>query len=443
VTRAQHTFVAGLLRLGWLAAVLSALFCSSARADVLRLSYDETGSDPAADFDALCLGDTPADDCDTRAALIEGDLALVLSHLENDSDPQTLALFQEALELDSPVVQAMAVRYVSRAEAQPADFLSKVKTFFLGPDAPLGVTAADELGSSGDASDKELVDLYREQRSGSDYAPAPISDTSSEDHLLSACIKDARLDLMTSFTEEEQFAPAERLLMYDRFVRAVSDPTVDYPVTTFLTDASVEEVSAFFSALFGEPYGPIADAEAHVQTLSSELATLAGAAASGDQKAIATLTAKLGELTEAQKVLTLGSYYQLPGIHAENDVVWVDGSIDDLGTKLARAVAVGADPLLGKTVIRYINASDGAASGTPTGSGGDSGTPSGNGNGGDGTASGGDSGRAQTRSDSGCGCSVPGVPQRSAALTGFALLALLLRRARRRANGRGVQEPAS
>jgi hypothetical protein len=429
VTRAQPTPRAARLsqvvRLAWLATVISALFCSSARADVLRVSYDETGSDPAADFDALCLGDAPADDCDTRAALIEGDLAMVLSHLQNDSDPQTLAVFQEALELDSPVIQAMAVRYLSQAEAQPVDFLSKVKTFFLGPDAPLGVVAAGELGTSADAdaTDSQLVDLYDEQRFQADYAPPPIPDTGTEDHLLSACIKDARLDLMASFTDEEQFAPAERLLMYDRLISAVLDPTVDYPVTTFLTDASVEEVSAFFSALFGEPYGPAAEAEARIQTLSAEFTELQSAAASGDQKAIAALTAKIEELTEAQKVLTLGTYYQLPSIHAENDLVWVDGNIDDLGTKLSRAVAVGEDPLLGKTVIRYINATGGDGSTTPTGSGGDSSTPSGN------TA--GDAGKSPARSDSGCGCTVPTAPSHSAELSAAALLALVLRRARR------------
>src|SRR3954471_15825868 len=111
-------------------AVIVALLClswsASGRADVFHLSYDSTEADPAEAFDQDCLNDTPAENCDTRAALIQGELVTLLSRLESDEDPATLALFQSALELDSPVVQAMAIRYLTRAKAEPDDFFSRV-----------------------------------------------------------------------------------------------------------------------------------------------------------------------------------------------------------------------------------------------------------------------------------------------------------------------------
>ena len=149
--RAAQRLLTARPTLKWLplvATLLLAAWASSARADTIRLSYDDTGADPAETFDQDCLGDTPADDCDTRAALIEGELATLLSQLESDEDPETLALFQSALELESPVVQAMAVRYLSRAEQQPDDFLAKVRTFFLITDAIAFACLFSPLSSS-------------------------------------------------------------------------------------------------------------------------------------------------------------------------------------------------------------------------------------------------------------------------------------------------------
>lgn len=419
------------------AALLVAVWSSNARADVPRIPDDGTGDDPAATFDADCLGDTQAEDCEARAALIEGELVMLLSQLEGDVDPATQALFEGALELDSPFVRAMAVRYLSRAEAQPTDFLSKVKTFFLGPDAPLGVASSSALEGLGVPSDQDLAELYREQRPESAYSPQEVSADPAEDGLLQACIKDSRLDMMLSFSAEEQFSPAERLLTYDRFMSALFDPTQNYPVTAFVTDASVEDVSAFFTELFGDPYPPSADSEARLAELSLQLVELQGAAASGDPEAIKQLIALSEELTQVQQAASLQAYLQLPVLHAENDWVFLDGSLEDFTMSPARAVTVGEDALLGKTVIRYINAPPmGAGGGVGSGQGG---APSQGSGGaaqpdeGEGDGGAGDGDRPTKSPDDGCGCSVPGAPTNAAGLGALTVLGLMLLRRRRHA----------
>ena len=125
--------------------------------------------------------------------------------------------------------------------------------------------------------------------------------------------------------------------------------------------------------------------------------------------------------------------------------MWLDGDVNDAFTQPVRAVTAGEDPLLGKTVIRYFN----ATAGQPSASGGaGSGDGGGNGNGdGDGTAGssadpGGESGAVGaggndptgSGSDSGCGCALPGSSQHGST---FSLISLLLawgilRRRRRR-----------
>ena len=129
-------------------------------------------------------------------------------------------------------------------------------------------------------------------------------------------------------------------------VFALLDPTQDYPVTAFVTDANVEDVSAFFTELFGDPYPPSADSEERLNELSMQLIELQGAAAGGDQEAIKKLIALSDELTQVQQAASLQSYLQLPAIHAENDWVFLDGSIDDFAMSPARAVTVGEDALL-------------------------------------------------------------------------------------------------
>lgn len=413
-----------------------------ANADVIRLDSDSTtlGVDPAADFDVDCLGPTPAEDCDARAALLEGELVSILAQLENDTDPRTLPIFEQAVDLDSPLVQTMAMRYLARADQQPTDFLSKVRTFFLGPDAPLGVSAAEVLRDSADETDQTLSELYRQERTASDYAPTstPATDPdATNDDLVMACTKDARLNTMASFAEEDRFSPAERLLMYDRFISSFVTGT-DYPVTSFVTDASVEEVSAFFTQRFGKSYGPYGEAQTHYQELTLELVGLQAAAQKGDQAAIARLQQIGEELQSLQDLITLGSSLQLPTIHAENDLVWIDGNVDDLLSNPSRAVTVGADASLGKTVIRYINAPQSSASGGVGGAGGVTGAggrPAGGRSSTGGAAgSAGAAGSSGSKDDSGCGCSIPGAPSPHAGLLGLigaALVAMRLRRRRR------------
>ncbi len=423
------------------AVALSTFVASPAQADVFRLTYEEAAADPAETFEEDCLGETPAEDCDVRSALIEAELVALLSRLEHDKDPATLALFQSALELESPVVRAMAVRYVSRAGETPTDFLSTVKTFFFGPDAPLGVASAAALDLSEDESDRQLAELFREQRPAYRYAAPPNLQEETdepESELLLACAQDARLELMPAFAEDEQFAPAERLLMYDRFVRGTFDPELDYPVTTFLTQSSVEEVSEFFTPLFGEPHLPAADGEQRLQELNAQLLELQGRAASGDREAIEEMQRVIEEMTALQEEVVVGTFLQLPAIHAENDLVFLDGTVEDLYTAPVRAVTVGADELLGGTVIRYINAP--AGSQEPGSDGGNGGAPgddppgeggaSASGNGEGGTGGDADDGSDRSSSD-GCGCSVP---RRTSSLAAFSLLPLmawLLRRRRR------------
>lgn len=415
----------------WAAVALVALEPTRARADTFKLTYDDTEADPAETFEEDCLGDVPADDCDTRAALMEGELVTLLSRLESDPAPETAALFQAALELDSPVVHALAVQYLSRASAQPEDFLSRLKTFFFGPDAPLGVSSSAALQASSEETDQQLAKLYFEQRPESAYAPQPIREDASEHPLLDACIKDARLERMPSFGEAERFVPAERLLMYDRFVRASFEAGVDYPVTAFVTDASVADVSEFFTQRFGEPYGPVANSQERVLELTQQLLSLQGAAASGDPAALDKIRAIVDELEQAQLVTSLDAYLQLSAIHADKDRVWLEGDLQGITTRVPRAVTVGEDPLLGKTVIRYINAPSGSPDVDPgDGSAGDRGAGGGGGNAGAGGVASGD----PTRSGSGdgCGCAVPGVPQKRGGLAALAMLAACAWRARRR-----------
>ncbi|HEX2877262.1 MAG TPA: MYXO-CTERM sorting domain-containing protein [Polyangiaceae bacterium] len=413
-------------------AVLLSVWSSSARADLIRGEDDLTAADAAETFDADCLGETQAEDCDTRAAMLEGEIVMLLSQLEDDYDPATQALFESALALESPVVKSMAVSYLNRTETQPTDFLTNVKTFFFGPDAPLGVTSSAALEGLAEPSDQELASLYQEQRDPSDYAPQEVTgdENQANNRLLQASIKDLRLSMMLSFSEEERFAPAERLLMYDRFMIAAFDPTQSYPVTTFVTDASLDEVSAFFSELFGEPLPPPADNEARIEELTLRIQELQTRAAMGDQDAIKEFIALSEEIQQLQQGTLLQAYLQLPALHAENDLIWLDGKLEDFAMTPTRAVMAGEDPLLGRTVIRYVNAPPATGAGGSDGSGlggageppGEDGSPAGEGGTGEGVSK---------RRDDGCGCSVPGAPTGSAGLLAISLLAVMLRRRRR------------
>lgn len=330
---------------------------SIALADSFSYDFSEAGSDPAANFEAECLGEDLDEEteqaCDARAAIMEAELLSHLITLEGDDDPASVALFQEVLELDAPALQAIAVQYLTRTATAPSDFLDQVKTFFLGSEPQLGATAANVLAVGSDADEQMLADLYNEQRSASDYGPLYGGD---DQRLAAACLKDARLNLMSSFTAEEPFAPAERLLMYDRFALDFSDTAVDYPVTAFVTDATLEDVNDHFTALFGkDPHPPAAESQAELSAITEQMVALQMDALNGDQDAIQKIQELGDQMAELQEAVTLASQLQLTTFHAENDVFWVDGTTEDSFDALPRAVTVGNDDRLGRVVIRYLN----------------------------------------------------------------------------------------
>jgi MYXO-CTERM domain-containing protein len=115
--------------------------------------------------------------------------------------------------------------------------------------------------------------------------------------------------------------------------------------------------------------------------------------------------------------------------------VFLDGSLEDFTMSPARAVTVGEDALLGKTVIRYINAppvgtgggvGNGQAGAPAQGSGGAASPGEGEGEGGAG-----DDDRPAKSPDDGCGCAVPGAPRTTAGLGALTVLGLMLLRRRR------------
>jgi len=153
--------------------------------------------------------------------------------------------------------------------------------------------------------------------------------------------------------------------MIDRFVPDAQGTGSEYPVTGFVTDASVAKVTAHFKDLFGvDPYGPLSSAQARSDALSSQLQTLTQQLAMGDTSGadkLASLTMELSQLQEAQSV---GAALDLTALGGEDDVYWLDGKPNDvfLGPR-PRAVSVGTQPLLHRTTIRYFG---GAAAGTGT-----------------------------------------------------------------------------
>lgn len=356
-------------------AVASALVSPSAHADSFTIPYAGPGSDPAESFEADCLGETVAEDCETRAGAMESELFSLLVTLESDDASETVALFREVLELEAPLLQVLAVDYLSRTAPEPTDFLDKIEAFFFGTHPKLAAVAADTLSVTDDETSAELSARFREQRSSSDYAPFLMDGESGLDEpLLSASLSDARLNAMDSFTEDEQFQPAERLLMYDRFVYDFQDTSVDYPVTSYVTDASVDDVVAHFSELFGkDPAPPSQETQLELQSVSAEMAQAQLDALDGDMDAITRLQELGDRLLELNDSLVAASRLQLDGMHAERDVYWVDAdtAMHDTGP-LPRAVTVGRDELLGRTVIRYVH---GVLPGAPGEPGSDAGAP--------------------------------------------------------------------
>lgn len=419
------------------ASLCCCLYPARAAADVIRGSgSEEAGVAPDVGFEEECLGDTAAEDCELRASLMEGELASLLAQLEGDSDPATRKLFQGALDVDSPLLNDLALAYMKRVGEPPEGFLEKAKSFFFGTDAPLAVSAANALDQAPEQADRDLAATLAEGRKAADYAPTQPLTPDENNPLLVASIRDARFDVMQSFADEEVFSPADRLLMYDRIIRALPPPEPDYAVSAYMTDATVDEVAQFFTQLFGEPLGTLAQANADYEELTLQLAPLQTAAASGDRSAIDQLSALTSHLRQVQGVLTLGGLLQLETIHAENDQLWLDGTVQDFFKSPRRAVTVGHDEALDKTVIRYVNAGI-ASAGKGSGGSGSAGAAPGPD---DSAGAGGANERADESGGSGCGCNVPGGSHPSAVFTVLALVALCGFRARRlsRAGAVGV-----
>lgn len=410
------------LTVTWAALTLS----TTAYAETFTLDLNEPGVDPALGFEDECLGDSVAEDCDERAAWLESQLFTLLVSLDGNDEEETVALFKEALDLDSPSIQALALQYLTRTDNEPSDFLSKLKTFFLGSNPKLAAAAAGELRNSNeDSTQAELAEFFEEQRNIATYNPAwyDNDDFTELPPLVMACINDAQQNLMDSFTLEERFTPAERFLAYDRMLVDLHETGMQHALTSYVTDASLDEVLEHFTAVFGaDPYPSTVESEARFQELLEEMLSLQQKLLSGDSSAAKKMEELSDEMTAAQTAFTVGLQLQWRVSHAEENVFWVDSAETDFnGEMLPRAVNVGVDPYLDRVVIRYVNGAINHATRPSNG-------PSEQPGGGDGTDDDTDSDQsseAPNDSGSGSGCHLSHMPSRASGWMWLTLLAVL------------------
>jgi hypothetical protein len=346
---------------------------AKAQAQTSTVPYLGTEPDPAEDFETRCLGATMEPDCDAREATLKAELTALLASLEHEDDAASVAIFQDVLKLSDPLLRAIAVQYFQRHGSPPSDFWGTLKTFLFGRDESLGVSASESLRNAPAKDDQGLGTTYREQRSFREYfgglesdsiGDDPLSDASvalPPDTLLSASLKDMRLALMDSFAPQEQFAPADRLLLIDRYAPTAKGSVLAYPVTGFVTDATVAEVTAFFTELFGtKPYASFAESRARYEAVTKEIASLQAQLLTGDLAAVNKVQQLSKDLVSVQDSFTMGATLQTEALKASDHVFWVDGTVKETSTgvangKLPRAVIVGTDAQLGRTVIRYVN----------------------------------------------------------------------------------------
>jgi hypothetical protein len=428
------------------AASLLLALASPAHAGTFAIDYtDRPIVDPAENFEVDCLGATEAGDCGDRAAALQAELIDTLGSLSWMSDPETAALFESLVNMNDPRLQEVGLRYFAR-QAPPPTLWDKAREFFFGPDATVGHPSAEILSQSTEDIDQALADSYFDARPRAERGDDFPSGTGESDSWAQGSADDALFDDVYPFTEAERFPDATRLLMIDRFSADLygSDPSVaNIPVTGYVTDASVEEVSAHFTRVFGQkPYPSLNASLEAQQTLVNELLTLQQRLAGGDTSVLPRLQEISTELETSQRANMLGARLNLEALGAGDHVFWTNAVSDDTFTApLERAVAVGTDSQLNRTVIRYIS----GAVGSP----GASGSAGAGGDNGNGTATGGRSqgGRGGTgalagstssgagggkHEDSGCGCSLPGRSQSTLALWGIAALAIAAQRGRRR-----------
>jgi hypothetical protein len=360
----------------------------------------------------------------------------LLGTLEGYSDAETEALFKTATTLDDPRLQALAVRYFANRSEVPSDLWAQLKVFFFGPDATIGQPSAELLAKSLEAADQELARIYLEGRPADGYGGNLPSESGENDSWAVAQARDAELDALDAFADGQRFEPATRLLMVDRFISGFTEAQTEVPATGFVTDESVAIVTAHFKALFGkDPYPSVAASQAKLEALNAELLMLQERLQAGDTTAGERLGEVVMELQTYQAALSLGGLLGLEALGYGDHVFWVDGSADDLYTKpLPRAVTLGTDALLKRTVIRYVNgqSGDGPAPGDGDGTVGDGDAGAGDGDAtGDGDALPGE-GEPGGKKGSGGGCTVA---HAGTSLAPWAMLGIVLTVTRRRRKG--------
>ncbi|MFO0724430.1 MAG: hypothetical protein U1E65_11640 [Myxococcota bacterium] len=360
---------------------LTLLAPSAAGARTFSIDYgNAVPVDPAAGFDTDCWGEVEAPDCSARAALIETALLENLDALSGRADPATRAVFEAAVSLESPDVRAVALRYFAAVGAPPTSLSAKIHDFFFGPDSDVGYPAAEVYARSTEDTERELARRYQEGRASPNYTGAAPSTVGLDDAWAIGFVQDRLWDQMTSFSPDEIFQPASRLLMLDRMtVDLFADPTDQIPVTSFVTDAPLAEVTAHFTTLFGGPPNEaLSAARAHTEALQAELMPLEARAIAGDTAAIARLREVSEQLQAAQQAQLIGERLGLEGLGCLDQIYWNAAPAANAATGPSlRAVVVGTDPGLGRTVIRYINGQGTTgAVGMPGGGGPSGGDPS-------------------------------------------------------------------
>jgi hypothetical protein len=188
--------------------------------------------------------------------------------------------------------------------------------------------------------------------------------------------------------------------MIDRYLTDVQTGQATLPASGFVTDAPKADVIAFFDKLFGKPASPsVAASEARLQALQLELASLQPKLASGDQDAIKRASAIVDELSRLSADVTAASLLQLEAEDCADCVYWLSGfAADNYTQRFTRAVLVGTQPQLQRTMISYLGKGGTVArapvdGGTPT-QGSDAGVPVG--------ADAGDEPAPSKKSDGGC-----------------------------------------
>jgi hypothetical protein len=382
--------------------------------------------DPAVDFAADCLGEVEAEDCPARSAALQAELVETLGQLSAYDDAETVGLFRANVDSENPQLQELALRYFAYQSSPPEDLWGKAREFFFGPSPGVGHPSAELLAHSMDALDQELSALYLEGRPRASHGGQLPEGAAFTDSWAEGSVRDRLLEDLQAFAPGERFGDETRLLMIDRFVTDLYGPTpaeLNVPVTGFVTDAKMADVVAHFTSVFGvPPFGSLAEANARQPALLVELSDLQERLLAGDKSAAVRLQEVILELTALQNVLSAGARLSLDYLGCADHSFWLEteGGEPQSGA-LRRAVTVGTDAHLERTVIRYFNAEGAQATGGATGEGG---TASQGDAGGDATGAGGRTGSGgrnatggidgsagdntgKPDADSGCSCALP------------------------------------